>query len=204
MRTSKRPKKRRFQGYGISAKELMITRIQGASLMAKRVFGTVAILAFILCPSVVRSDDNSLPENLLGFLKPGMHVGIQSVEGTTNVLVDIYTREQFQIAIELSEFGRRPDRAQEFASTHPTVQEKLDAFIEKLREESPEASADRVWLYPLTRRSFGTVSAVGSDYVLITREGEAKRRRVLAKSAIVRIDLDAESIQFRYLPPRGR
>ncbi len=67
-------RKRTFHGYGILANELMITRIQGASLMAKRVFGTVAILAFILCPPSVRSDDSSLPENLLGFLKPGMHL----------------------------------------------------------------------------------------------------------------------------------
>ena len=172
--------------------------------MAKRAFGTVAILAFVLSPSAVQSDDGPLPDNLLGFLKPGMQVGLQSVEGATGFFVDVYTPEEYKIAIELSEAGARTSSAQEFAGTRPAVQKRLDAFIEKLREKSPEASVSRVWLMPLTRRWFGTISAIGNDYVLMTREGEAKSRRVLAESAIVRIDLDAEAIRFRYRPPRRR
>ena len=133
-----------------------------------------------------------------------MHVGMQSVEGTTNVLVDIYAPEQYQLAVQLSGVRRGIVRAQEFASTRPAVQAKLNDFMDKLREESPEASAERVVLFSLTRRSFGTVSAVGSDYVLIALEGEAKRHRVLAKSAIARINVDADPIQFSYPTPRSR
>ena len=56
--------------------------------------------------------------------------------------------------------------------------------MEELKETSPDADPDRVFLYRATRQWFGTISAAGNDYVLIDIEGESKHRRVLAKSAI--------------------
>jgi hypothetical protein len=165
----------------------------------------VAIVAFImLCPSAGLTEDSPLPNNLLGFLKPGMCVGVQSYEGAAHYSIEIYTQVQYQIAhsLPLSE-RRRLVKAQEIVDKYPAFKKTLNTFVETLREQTPDVDVERVFVYPQSSRKwFGTISAVGNDYVLIDREGEAKSRRVLAKSAIVRIDLDAEPTTLRYFPPR--
>ena len=81
--------------------------------------------------------------------------------------------------------------------TYPAAKEKLDAFVKQLREKSPEANADDVRIVGVNSRQwFGVISAVGKDYVLIDQEGATKHRRVLAGSAMARIDLDAEPVHF--------
>jgi hypothetical protein len=166
--------------------------------MANRIFGIAAILAVMLGPTAARSEDSPSPRSLLGFLKPGMRVGIQTVEGTTNVLIDVYTDEQYGIACDLAALGRRAVAAAKFVDDHPAARKKLDAFIEKLLEKSPDANSDRVIVFPLLRTSFGSICAVGDDCVLMERDGETKRRLVLAKSSIARIDLDAEPLRFAH------
>ena len=164
--------------------------------MTNRVFRIAAILALVLCPTAARSEDNSLPNNLLGFLRPGMRVGVQAVDGTTNVLIHVYTDEQYEIARDVVVPGRRAVAAAKLADDHPAVRTMLDAFIEKLLEKSPDADSDRVLVFPFVRTSLGSISAVGDDYVLIERDGEKKRRLILARSSIARIELDAEALRF--------
>jgi hypothetical protein len=164
--------------------------------MANRIFAAASIVALILCPTTTRSDDSSLPKNLLGFLKPGMRVGIQTFEGTTNVLIDVYTDEKSGIARDLATLEKRAVAAAELADDHPAIRNKLDAFIEKLLEKSPEANSEQVMVFPLHRTLLGSISSVGDDYVLIRRDGGMKRRLVLARSSISRIDLDAEPLRF--------
>lgn len=169
--------------------------------MVSRISRSVMILAFILNPCAVRSEDGSLPENLLGFLKPGMRVGVLSVEGTTGVLIDVYTEEDYQIACDGVSLGRGLGAATSLVERYPAAKEKLDAFVTQLREKSPEANADDVRIVGVNSRQwFGAISAVGKDYVLIDQEGATKHRRVLAGSAIARIDLDAEPVHFYYRP----
>ncbi|MHB0955197.1 MAG: hypothetical protein ACYC0X_02345 [Pirellulaceae bacterium] len=172
--------------------------------MVNRPFRSVMILAFIVVPCAVRSEDDSLPENLLGFLRPEMRVGVLSVEGTTGVRIDVYTEEDYQIVRDIPLLSRG-SAATSFVETYPAAKEKLDAFVKQLHEKSPEANVDEVLIAGVSSRQwFGTISAVGKDYVLINQEGEMKRRRVLAKSAIARIDLDAEPVHFYYRPSRRR
>ena len=49
---------------------------------------------------------------------------------------------------------------------------------------------------PLSRMTLGTVLAVGTDYVLIKRDGSSNKRIVIAKSALSRINLDSEPVRF--------
>ena len=139
-----------------------------------------------------------------------MRAGVQSVEGTTDVLIDVYTEDNYVIArrYDVRNFaargGDRPSAAS-LVETYPAVKEKLDAFVARLREDSPEANVDDVrTMIVSSRQWFGTISAIGRDYVLIDREGDTKHRCVLARSAIARIDLDAEPFQFYYRPSRER
>jgi hypothetical protein len=173
--------------------------------MANRIVHIAAILVCLSFPCIVRPEDNPSPRNLLGFMSPGMRIGVQSVEGTTNVFVDIYTEEQFAIANDLAiragRFGRFIS-AKEIVDAHPAISEQLDLYVKQLKRQSPEANADDVDVIPLFRRIFGTVSAVGDDYVMIDRGGKTKRRLVLSRSAIARIELDAKAVHFNY--PRNR
>lgn len=164
--------------------------------MTQRILTICLTLAFIACAWPAKSEDDSLPSSMLGFLKPGMLVGIQTVEGTTSVLLDIYTAEQYEIAKDLSALGRTSVRAAKFCEDHPSVRKKLDAFVEQLTGNSPDANPARIMVFPLFRMSFGKITAVGDDYVLVRRDGKGKQRLVLARSSMARIDLDADPVRF--------
>ncbi len=165
--------------------------------MANQKVAMIAVTALLVCAASASAEDESLPKNMLGFLKPGMRVGIRAVEGTTNVFLDVYTDEQYGVALDLAALvGRRSVAATKFADDHPVIRKDLDVFVERLAERSPDANARNVTIFPLLRTSFGSISSIGDDYVLIDREGDTKRRLILARSSIARIDLDAEAVRF--------
>jgi len=166
--------------------------------MTKNVFAAVVGVVITLLPLSVKSEEVSHPRTLLGFLEPGMHVGIHSVEGTTSVLLDVYTDAQFAIARDLISGGRVTGDAAELAAKYPEVRKKLDAFVAKLTQDAPDANPDDVRVLLLRRTTLGKISAIGGDYVLIERDGPAKRRLVIAQSCLSRIDLDAESIRLHH------
>lgn len=166
--------------------------------MRKRSVAFCAVLAVIICVTQVRSEEAALPKTMIGFLRPGMRVGIQSVEGTTNVKIDAYAEDQYKIALDVAGLGRQTLDAAKFAGNRPGVQKELDVFIERLIKKAPDADTSEVIVFPLFRTLFGTVVAVGDDYVLIDREGTRKRRLVLARSSVAQIDLDANALRFSH------
>ncbi len=147
--------------------------------MANRILTTIAIVAATLCATLARSEDDPLPNNMLGFLRPGLRVGIQTVDGTTNILLNVYTEDQYGIARDLASLGRSAVAGRsKFADDHPVLRKKLDAFVERLVEKSPDANVDKVIVFPLSRQSFGSIAAIGDDYVLIDREASTKHRLI--------------------------
>lgn len=164
--------------------------------MTKLTLVVCAVLAVTSCVTHVRAEESALPKKMIGFLKPGMRVGIQSVEGTTNVKLDVYTEEHYQLARDLAALGKKPLAAAEFANNRPVVQKELDDFIERLVKKSPDVDIKQVVVFPLFRISFGTISVVGDDYIAIDREGARKKRLILARSAVSQIDLDAEALRL--------
>jgi len=113
------------------------------------------------------------------------------------------TESPRDLAARAGRYGRFV-AAQTIVEIHPAIKEQLDSYVEGIRKESPEANAGKVRVIPFARRFFRTISAVGDDYVLIDQEGETKRRRVLERSAIASIDLDAAAVQFHYQPSPRR
>ena len=107
--------------------------------MAKRVVGTVSVLVFILCPAAFGSEDSLVPNSLLGFLKPGMCIGVGTVQGSSGYTVYVYSRQDYDIARSVPSlpFGRegRGVYAQQVIDTHPAFQKRVDAFSGKTERD---------------------------------------------------------------------
>lgn len=166
--------------------------------MSKRRLSAIAVLLLFGFASPAKSDDPAGPTNMLDFLEPGMFVGMQTIDGTTNIFLNVFSKEDYELAQKASGTGRNAKAATVFIRDYPEAKERLDVFLRELSEREPEASTDRVIAYPVTRTTFGTIVSVGTDYVLVRRAGKGNRRLVLARSTIAKIDLDAQPIRFYY------
>ena len=70
----------------------------------------LAILTLLVAMShatFAQSDDASMPNTMLAFLKPGMRVGVRSVDGTTSVLLSVYADDQYTVARDLASWSNR-------------------------------------------------------------------------------------------------
>ena len=137
------------------------------------------------------------PKTMLGFLKPGMHVGVRSITGTPSVILTTYTEGNYAVARDLQRdqsFGVNFGDAKKVAETNSTVRKELDAYLS--RQNLTDASTERIRIMPLVGTSLGTLVAIGDDFVLFELEGESKRRRIIPKASIGSIYLDANPIRF--------
>ncbi|WP_442508377.1 hypothetical protein SH528x_007346 [Novipirellula sp. SH528] len=154
----------------------------------------VAITIAICTTARAQSPDTDLPEKLLGFITPGMRVGIQSVDGTTNVIVHCYSEANFTVAKEIARRGQRMIDAEELAKQNELVRVALVQYAE--RPDFMASSADRVSVMPLIRTTLGQIAGVGYNYVLIEIDGEATQRLVISDACISKVYLDANPIRF--------
>lgn len=155
---------------------------------------------FLAAPAL--SDEPQQPRRLLDFVKAEMFVGMQAIDGTGQILLHLYSEEEYRLAMEIAELPRsqRGLRASSLAEKHPSVNVKLQRYIETLSAvDEPENLVASIMVTPLPRFSFGRVVAVGDDYVLVELEGDSKRRRVIPSHSIGRLDLDAEAVRFMRL-----
>jgi len=163
-------------------------------------------IAFALSASnagFAQTDLDATPKTMLGFLQPGMRLGVSSVAGTTSVVLRTYTENNFTLAQDLArQLGRSLMSATFVAKTNPTVSKELEEYATRLTL-TPEAK-DRLMLAPPVRTSFGTVTAVGDDFVLLDLDDEQKGKRVIPKASIGTIYLDANPVRFIHHPARSR
>jgi hypothetical protein len=161
---------------------------------------TMTILVATSSIGLAQSPDTEVPMRLLGFFTPGMHVGIQSVEGSTNVIVYTYSEADFAVAKEIARRGRATIDAEEFATRSEPVRIALEQHLKK---SDPATSSEiNVWVMPLLRTTLGRVKAVGDDYILIEIDGEAKARMAIADLCVSKVYLDATPIRFLSRPSR--
>ena len=158
------------------------------------------LLMFGLCVSAAsQAPIQSESRKMLRFLKSGDSVGVQAVDGTTSVVISIYTQEKYKLAKAISERGRATTNAQEFAAENELVRKALGKYV--LQHAGESLAEEELIVMPLIRTSLGTVAEIGDDYVLIELDDAAKRRCVYAKASIAKIYLDANPIRF-YGPRR--
>lgn len=140
------------------------------------------------------------PAKMFSYLVTDMRVGIKNIEGTASVTLNVYTKEDYELALAT----KNPSQA----LSNPMVQRELVAYMK--RNGLDDSAAGRTSLVPPMRIVFGRIDAIGDDYLLIGLDGDIKseanatsrRRRIIPKSSIGSIDLDTNPIRFITHPER--
>ncbi len=150
------------------------------------------------------------PKTMFAYLATGMHVGVKSVDGTASVLIFVYTDEDYKTALATSKITGRGAVAKDAAASNPAIQRELDAYM--VRHNLAEEAVDRLYVISAFRTTFGTLEAIGDDYLMIEIDDDikvdtnstSKRRRIIPKSSIGSIDLDANPVQIVDTRPPSR
>jgi hypothetical protein len=166
-------------------------------------FRILTLTMFFAASSIgfAQSPDTEAPKRLLGFFKPGMPVGIQTVEGSSSVIVRTYSDANFAVAKEIAGRGSVTIDAEEIAAKSEPVRAALEQHLK--RSNSAASSERSVWLMPLMRTTLGRVKAVGDNYILIEIDGEEKSRMAIADLSISKVYLDVDPIRFLSRPFRS-
>lgn len=141
------------------------------------------------------------PTNLIGFLKPGTHVGMTSEEGTNSVNLLIFDDDEYAVALDISKsLGEFVD-AESLAKKHKLVRTRLDSHLARMSHREGAGTKSAIRVYPLRRMFVGTIRSVGDDYVLIEyvrffKNDEKSVQVVVSNSAIARIYPDSDPIHF--------
>ena len=143
---------------------------------------------------VAQSEVSDTPRTMLQFLKQGDLVGVQSIDGTTSVVISTYTKDRFAIAKQIASRGRSMMNAKQIADSNELIRKEYDNYVS--RRESAGVVEDKLMVMPLIRTSLGTIVGSGDDYVMIKFEGEPRRRCVIPEASIGKIYLDANPIRF--------
>mgnify|MGYP003667905605 CR=1 FL=1 len=178
------------------------------------VFVTLTHFTFAIVSSAqeVSSDEvrPASPKTMFAYLATGMHVGVKSVDGTASVLLFVYTDEDYETALATSKLAGRGAVARDAAAINPAIQRELDAFM--VRHNLTEEAAERLFVISPFRTTFGTLGAIGDDYLMIEIDNDirvdanstSKRRRIIPKSSIGSINLDAKPVQIVDTRPPSR
>jgi hypothetical protein len=164
-------------------------------------FRILAMTILVATSSIgaAKSQDTEVPKRLLALFTPGMHIGIQSVEGSTNVIVHTYSEADYDLAKEIARRGRATINAEKFANENPVVRAALE---QHLKRSDSETSPKNVQVIPLIRTTLGRVKAVGDDYILIEIDGDAKSQLAIAGFSVSKVYLDATPLRFLSPPSR--
>ena len=145
------------------------------------------IASIISCLLVVPafSQEQAKPKNLIGFLKPQMHIGIVTFENSDRVRIEIYTEEDQKILMEASTMP-----LEQLSTKYQRVAEE----IARVRKESLAYNADnrklltpgkifgdvQFYMNPNARETFYLITAVGDDYILLSAMNKPSKKRAMS------------------------
>jgi hypothetical protein len=153
---------------------------------------TAILLACISSLSCIAQEFEA-PQTLVGFLKPGLQIGIRANQNSDRVTIAIYSKSDFEVAIDARHLKR-----DELASKH----EKVAQEFERIRKEQVTSHASRQNELP-PGKTFGepnvslmvnpferlcTIIHTGDDYILVSEVIAPKKRRVISTRFISQID----------------
>ena len=155
----------------------------------------IAIVLATSSLACAQTDAGAAPKTMLGFLTPGTHLGITTVEGTTSVIIHTYSEDDYKVARELKvQLAGSPKTASSVAETNAYVRTKLREYATK--HNLSDESKNRIIIGASLRKSFGIVVAAGDDYLLLKLDGDDPKRRVIPKASIGTIYLDVNPVPF--------
>jgi len=165
-----------------------------------------ASLCWQSCHVEAIAADDALPTSLLGFVKPGMHLGIRSSQSDSFVTIEIYSEDQFRLAQDV-----RDMKLENLAQKYPQIAEKASkalaeykASVEARRLQNSKGPGSNfppgepavalevdpeVWLC--------TVLHVGEDYVLVAYGADNSTKQVIAKQVVSQIRWASDDLRFR-------
>ena len=150
------------------------------------------------------TEDPAFPHSLLGFIKPGMHLGLKSNRTDSLVSIQIFSDEQFRIAKDAREMT-----IGELGKKHPQVADQaakaLAAFAssgedQKVRPQvldSASPGEPTVTLVIDRTVLLCTVRHVGEDYLFVSYGADNMKKQVIAKQTVARIRWVGDDLTFR-------
>ena len=168
------------------------------------------IFATALClPSffgaTLNAADEAFPSSLLGFIKPGMQLGVRSSRMDSLVTIEIYRDEQFRILrdardMSLEDLGKKyPQIADKAAKALAEFTSSLEAQRTRTPQVAnfPPSGKPTVSLAVDREVLLCTVLYVGDDYFLVTYGDDNSKRQVIAKHAVTRMRWASADVRFR-------
>jgi hypothetical protein len=144
----------------------------------------MSFLAFTVAAYAQEADR---PPSMIGFLEPGTKVSVHMLSNTGDIMLRVFSSEQFQIALDAKEL-----ELDALVSKHPSLQKRIqeatDFVAKNYGDNQTKITLDKV------KHSFGTIRATGSDYVVIEMDGLSGRSRVFSRDAIKRIYLNDHGV----------
>jgi hypothetical protein len=165
----------------------------------------VTILCFLSHARTNFAADPDFPNSLLGFIRPGMLIGIQASRDDSLVSIEIFDEEQFRFAkdarsMKLEELKEKyPKVSEEAAKALAAFESSIDAQLSNdARRTRLRSSVEPSVALDVDRATvLGTVLHVTDDYFLVRYGDDNPRKQVVAKQAVTRIRWASDDIQFR-------
>ena len=140
------------------------------------------------------AQEQEAPKSLVGFFKPGMHIGVVSYHPDSDrISIEIYSEQDHAIAIDsrnlsLEELAAKYERvATELERTRKEVIASLQASAPKV-QAGKQYGEPNISLSPHAKETFYKIAAVGDDYILVTNAIIPSKRRVFATRYISAIN----------------
>ena len=162
------------------------------------------LICLFFVPCVAQ--EQAAQKNLIGFLKPGMYIGVVSYRDSDRITISIYSEQDHAIAVDsrsmsLEELTSKYERvATELARTRKDI---LTSLQSKTQEIPPgkEYGEPVIGLRPSHGESLYKIIATGDDYILLTSSVTPTKRRVFATRCISSINWNDE-LQFTWSVPQ--
>ena len=148
-------------------------------------------------PPARKHSQEQVPHEMFDYLKPGMYVGMERLNGTASVALNVYSDGQdgnLVVARSLKGAGPKGVNADEFAKDHPAVRNQLAEL-----KRQPAAEKLQLRIRGARDITLGRITGIGVDHLLIELD-ERSKLRLLPKAAIGHIDLDADPATFIFAP----
>lgn len=154
----------------------------------------IAIILTCFFGAACIAQEQDAPKSLVGFLKPGMHIGVVSYPPDSDrITIEIYSEQDHAIAIDsrnltLEELTSKYERvATELVRTRKDILTSLQSSAKDIPPGKVYGEPE-ISLRTNQRESFYKIAATGDDYLLVTNATSPTKRRVLATRFISSIN----------------